>query len=175
MAVDTPTDRPKSVRNRCVIELFVALFVSSLCPFDISAGIGACVIGLSQISSIFLLIISYFAGCFTESVFDYQMGRKHEVLLTTDKMIIKRKNQYVRNKENNNHVDKGKMYPLTLPKEGILFIFVSKNDAEHPFNLTLLENKAVDKRVIIGIKAYRKQLIMQIQVTYIYLHDECFD
>ena len=54
-SVVTPTDRPKSVRNICVIELFVALFVLSLCPFDISVGIGAFVIGLSQISSPFLL------------------------------------------------------------------------------------------------------------------------
>ena len=53
MAVVSPTDRPKSVRNRCVIELFVALFVLSLCPFEISAGVGAFVIGLSQISSFF--------------------------------------------------------------------------------------------------------------------------
>ena len=44
---------PKSVRNHCVIELFVALFVLSLSPFDISVGIGDFVIGLSQISSIF--------------------------------------------------------------------------------------------------------------------------
>ena len=51
VAVVTTTDRPKSVRSRCVIELFVALFVLSLCPFDISAGEGAFVIGLSQISS----------------------------------------------------------------------------------------------------------------------------
>ena len=51
MAVVTPTDRPKSVRNRCLIELLVALFVLSLCPFDISVGLGAIVIGLSQISS----------------------------------------------------------------------------------------------------------------------------
>ena len=43
--------RPKSVRNRCLIELFVALFVFSLFPFDISVGVGAFVIGLSQISS----------------------------------------------------------------------------------------------------------------------------
>ena len=48
VAVVTPTDRPKSVRNRCLIELFVALFVLSLCPFDISVGVGAFVIGLSQ-------------------------------------------------------------------------------------------------------------------------------
>ena len=40
-----------------VIELFVALFVLSLCPFDISVGVGAFVIGLSQISSFF--------SCFT--------------------------------------------------------------------------------------------------------------
>ena len=33
VAVVTPTDRPKSVRNRCVLELFVALFVLSLFPF----------------------------------------------------------------------------------------------------------------------------------------------
>ena len=32
---------------------FVALFVFSLCPFDISVGVGAFVIGLSQISSVF--------------------------------------------------------------------------------------------------------------------------
>ena len=50
VALDTSTDRPKSVRNRCVIELFMALFVLSLCPFDISVGVGAFVIGLSQIS-----------------------------------------------------------------------------------------------------------------------------
>ena len=55
VAVVTPTDRPKSVRNRCVIEFFVALFVSSLCPFDISNCVGAFVIGLSQISSFFSL------------------------------------------------------------------------------------------------------------------------
>ena len=47
MAVVSHIDRPMSVRNRCAIELFVALFVLSLCPFDISAGVGAFVIGLS--------------------------------------------------------------------------------------------------------------------------------
>ena len=55
MAVVTPTDRPKTVRKHCEIELFVALFVLSLCPFDISAGVGAFIIGLSQISSPFFL------------------------------------------------------------------------------------------------------------------------
>ena len=29
VAVVTPTDRPKSVRNRCVIEFFMALFILS--------------------------------------------------------------------------------------------------------------------------------------------------
>ena len=46
MAVVTPTDRPKSVRNRCLIELFVSLYVLSLCPFNISDGVGAYTIGL---------------------------------------------------------------------------------------------------------------------------------
>ena len=63
-AVVTPTDRLKSVRNRCVIELFVALFVLSLCPFDISVGVGAFVIGLSQISSFF----SFDAGFWKSSI-----------------------------------------------------------------------------------------------------------
>ena len=51
VAVVTPTDRPKSVCNCCLIELFVALFVLLLCPFDISVGIGAFVIVLGQTSS----------------------------------------------------------------------------------------------------------------------------
>ena len=53
MTVFTPIDRPMSVRNRCEIELFGGVFVLSLCPFDISVGIGVFVIGLSQISSFF--------------------------------------------------------------------------------------------------------------------------
>ena len=57
VAVVAPTDRPKSVRNRCVIKLFVELFVLSLCPFDISVGVGAFVIGLSQISSFSLFFL----------------------------------------------------------------------------------------------------------------------
>ena len=52
MAVVTPTDRPlKSVRNRCVIELFYG--VVCVVTFDISAGVGALIIGLSQICSFF--------------------------------------------------------------------------------------------------------------------------
>ena len=35
-----------------VYQIFVALFVLSLCPFDISVGIGAFVMGLGQISSV---------------------------------------------------------------------------------------------------------------------------
>ena len=52
VAVVTPTDRPKSVRNRCVLKLFCGV-VLSLCPFDISVGVVAFVIGLSQISFFF--------------------------------------------------------------------------------------------------------------------------
>ena len=51
VAVVTPTDRPKSVRNCCLIEPFCGVVGVSLCPFDISVGVGAFVIGLGQISS----------------------------------------------------------------------------------------------------------------------------
>ena len=34
VALVTPTDRHKSVRSRCVIELFGCVFVLSLCRFD---------------------------------------------------------------------------------------------------------------------------------------------
>ena len=49
LAVVTPT---KSVHNRCVVEFVRGV----VCPIDISVGIGAFVIRLSQISFFFLLI-----------------------------------------------------------------------------------------------------------------------
>ena len=68
VAVVTLIDRHNSVRNCCVIEFFVALFVFSLCPFDISVGVGAFVIELSQISSFsltlgFELILNEILSC----------------------------------------------------------------------------------------------------------------
>ena len=48
-----PTDRPKSARNRCVIEVFGGVFVFSRCCLDFSVGVEAFVIGLSQISFFF--------------------------------------------------------------------------------------------------------------------------
>ena len=60
VAVVTPTDRPKSVRNRCLIELFLWRCLCCHCPFDISVGVGAFVIGLSQIS-FFLSLSAYFS------------------------------------------------------------------------------------------------------------------
>ena len=57
MAIVTPTDRPKSVRNRCVIGIFLWLFcVVLLLFFYFSKGVGAFVIGLSRISSLFFSI-----------------------------------------------------------------------------------------------------------------------
>ena len=53
MANVTLTDRPKTVRNRSVIEVFSGVFVLS--RFNFSVGVGAFVIGLSQICSIFSL------------------------------------------------------------------------------------------------------------------------
>ena len=51
VAIVTPTDRPKSVSNRCVIEVFGGVFVLSHCFLDFSVGVGAFVLRLSQISS----------------------------------------------------------------------------------------------------------------------------
>ena len=53
VAVVTPADRPKSVRNCCVIEVFGGGFVLSLCFLEISVCVRAFVIGLSQISFFF--------------------------------------------------------------------------------------------------------------------------
>ena len=57
MAIITPTDRPKSVRNCCEIEVFVGVFILSRCFFYFSEGVGAFVKGLSQISSFLSLNI----------------------------------------------------------------------------------------------------------------------
>ena len=55
VAIVTPTDRPKLVRNRHVIEVFGGVVVLSRCFLDFSVGVGAFVIGLSKISSFFSL------------------------------------------------------------------------------------------------------------------------
>ena len=49
----TQTDRPKSVRNRCVIKVLAAFFIWSRCFLECSVGVGVFVTGLSQISSFF--------------------------------------------------------------------------------------------------------------------------
>ena len=53
MTAVTPTDRPKSVRNSCVIKVFGGVFMLSRCFLDCSVGVGIFVTGLSQISSFF--------------------------------------------------------------------------------------------------------------------------
>ena len=53
MAIATPTNRPSSVHNRCVVEYFGDVFVLSRWILDFSVGVGAFVIGLSQVSSFF--------------------------------------------------------------------------------------------------------------------------
>ena len=49
----TPTDRPKSVRNSCVIKVFADVFMLSRFFLDCSVGVGVYVTKLSQISSFF--------------------------------------------------------------------------------------------------------------------------
>ena len=54
MTAVTPTDRPKSARNRCVIKVLV-VFVRCSLVFEFSVGIGGFVKGLGQISLFFSL------------------------------------------------------------------------------------------------------------------------
>ena len=58
MAIVTQTDRPNSVRNRCVIEVFGGVFVLSCCFLGFSVGVGAFVIGLSHIRRYFSYIVT---------------------------------------------------------------------------------------------------------------------
>ena len=58
VAVVIPNDRPKSVRNRCLIELFCGVVCVVTYPSNISVGVGAFVIGLGQISS----FLSFYAA-----------------------------------------------------------------------------------------------------------------
>ena len=44
----TPTDRPKSIRNSCVIKVFGGVLMLSRCFLDCSVGVGVFVTGLSQ-------------------------------------------------------------------------------------------------------------------------------
>ena len=63
VAVVSPTDRPKSVRNRCVIELFCGVVcVVTLPSWLISVGVGAFVIGFGHISS-FLSLLPFHNRC----------------------------------------------------------------------------------------------------------------
>ena len=55
VTVVTPTDRNKSVRNRCVIEFYGVVYVWSRCFLDLSVTVGAFVKGLSQIFTFFYL------------------------------------------------------------------------------------------------------------------------
>ena len=55
LAIVSPTDRPKSVRNRCVIEVFGGVYVLLRCFWGFSVGLRTFVIGLSQIPSCFLI------------------------------------------------------------------------------------------------------------------------
>ena len=42
VAVVTPTDRPKSVCNRCVIEVFGGVFVLLCCFLEFAVDVGLC-------------------------------------------------------------------------------------------------------------------------------------
>ena len=51
VAISTPTDTPKSVRKRCVIELLMTIFLLSLCLVVFSVGKGTFVKGSGHLSA----------------------------------------------------------------------------------------------------------------------------
>ena len=53
MAIVIGTDRPDSVRNRCVIEIVGGIFVLSRCFLNFAMVLRVFIIGLSQLSSFF--------------------------------------------------------------------------------------------------------------------------
>ena len=65
MTAVTPTDRPKSVRNSCVIKVFGGVFMLSRCFLDCSAVVGVFVTGLSHISSFFSWTCAELCEAFT--------------------------------------------------------------------------------------------------------------
>ena len=87
----TPTDHPKSVRNRCVIEFFIYVFCVVNLPFDISICVGAFVIGLSQISSFFFFCmcsnveIILFWTCHVCGPFKFRTSLGTSILLSQTK------------------------------------------------------------------------------------------
>ena len=67
MTAVTPTDRPKSVCNSCVIKVFDGVFMLSRCFLNCSVGVGVFVTGLRQISSFFSYACTHRLPNFTPS------------------------------------------------------------------------------------------------------------
>ena len=60
MTAITPTDRPKSVRNSCVIKVFGGVFILSRCFLDCSVGVGVFCHRAESDLLLFLLISQLF-------------------------------------------------------------------------------------------------------------------
>ena len=58
MTAVTPTDRPKSVRNSCVIKVFGGVFMLSRCFLDCSVGVGGGGVCHRTGSDLFLFLLS---------------------------------------------------------------------------------------------------------------------
>ena len=69
-------DRPKSVRNRCVFEVFGGVFMLSHCVLDFSVSLGAFVMELSQIFPflLFFPVSLLFSHLFLWKVFRISLG-----------------------------------------------------------------------------------------------------
>ena len=85
MSAVTPTDRPKPVRNSCVIKVFGGIFMLSRCFLDCSVGVGVFVTGLSQISSFFSYTLNF---CFNLVQYRFKNMYLKESLIRSSTVIL---------------------------------------------------------------------------------------
>ena len=92
VALVTSTYRPKSVRNRCAIEVFGDVFcvVALLFGFFFSVGVGAFVIGLSQISCFFYCRCPTHPSCSRSEVWELERQFTSGILRWRHSMAIQK-------------------------------------------------------------------------------------
>ena len=110
--------------------------------------------------------ICFHLACLYDGIFHQHLKRNFDVRLQADRVILIPW-KYLAIYQNNMKfpVDMKQDYPWILPREGILYIFVTNNDMNHPFNLTLLENNVMNKHSIIGIKVYKQSIEFRLRVS----------
>ena len=105
------------------------------------------------------------AECLMEGVFHQHMERIFDIRLLPNKLILTPHkyysmyyNEMITSRYGNN------TYPWMLPREGILYVFVSRDDSAYDFNLTFLERRILQTHSIVGITINENRLVQRLQV-----------